>query len=215
MLGIILEDGYYKDAPAEYKDIVARIDIKMDTLSPGYKTNPHYYITDIQNMRPHKGYADFSGIGKFCQSVIKNNPKRYIRRMFHKLPEVFHYALIRSKYCKNSGLVSEWTERFYSRTLHTLFNNSFWLIFVCISLLLLLPWMHHDFLSWIECFTIISVIWGVILITINFSHWAFQRLRTPVEPLIILTVCLFVYMSFHAVRRFPRNRGRKKTEIHL
>jgi 4-amino-4-deoxy-L-arabinose transferase-like glycosyltransferase len=210
VLGIILEDGYYKDASEEYKDIVALIDMKMDTLSPGDKMSPYYYIADIQNMRPHKGYADYSGVKKFCQSVIRNNPKRYIRRMFHKLPVAFHYAPIRSKYRGNGGLVSEWTERFYSRTIHTLFNNSFWLIFVCISLLLLLPWMHHDFLSWIDCFTIISIIWGVILITINFSHAEFQRLRTPVEPLIILTVCLFVYISFRAVRRFLRNRGRKK-----
>lgn len=209
LFGLILEENFYRDAPPEYSDIVTIIDTKMGTLAPINRTNPYQFIDDVQALLPHYCEADFSGVGQFSFAIIARHPIRYSQIVLRQMPIIFSYTsgfhLISNlkvglSPIENKGFLVKLVHRTHNFLLykfllftHNAIVYAIFLTFVFISIMLVLPFLHYDFQSWLSWTIIVTTLWGAILLVMCVSYGDFQRYRVPVDSLLLMMGCYFFY----------------------
>lgn len=200
VFGVALQRDMLKYAPEQYKEFVEVIKQERQNLSGKDRYNPHIFLKKLNGIIPKKSDADYSYLLKFSIASIQRAPFVFLKNTVSMLPVVFSKIEKMRDYGKRGTFVSLIAFKVYKYTMYKFCKEKVWILFILFSIFYPVVLYRKDFYQWMAILVIIMFIWLHIFAVVFLSYSDYDRLRMPVDSLIIIILCFGVYRLISILR---------------
>ncbi len=186
VLGVILKHNIHQYAPEEYKEFTELLNMRQQQLTGKDRYNPFLYLPLIKDKIPQQSEVDFSYLMKFSIDCMKNAPFIFLQKTIAQIPEIFTKMHKPKQYETKGSIISTIGTKLYLSTVYKAFRKDIWIVLLIFSLFsLIFAFIRNDQQIFVPLVLPIFI-WLHILSITFLTYSDYERMRMPVDALIII-----------------------------
>ena len=186
---MVMEYDMLGYAPEKYNDFLAALKEVQGGLDSKYRTNAFLLVILLDAEIPQEQPGNYEYLTSMAKDIFIAAPFLYIKKSILELPEGFSKIEKGQEYRKTETLVAYVTWLIYRNAVYRLYRDGYvFPLLILMTVLLPVIMCHSHPCRWMTLLFMLLLIWFMTFVLMVLSPGDYDRLRIPVDSLIMLVI---------------------------
>ena len=197
ILRVIIRNDMVDDAPEKYSALVAEINKELERQDDREKYNTTRMLEDIDTVIPKGSDEDYSYLSAFARDTALGKPFKFIRRSLSFLPKILDDTLQEKEYSMSNSLVARAGYFIYKTMVYRpMIKNVIPVLLILLTVFLAVKGYSDKSPRIFFMLLTTAYIWMTLAMNVIFACSDFDRLRMPIDAMIIMVVWTSIAILF-------------------